>query len=209
MQHTRCESAKLKCGLARVKWRNEDVEKLRISLVLSSNLALHDDFSCQFRRAMSTVKRFMGWQVGPEGGNISESNGTLTFSGGDGSHIAPCLFKEFTPKGDFEISFQLKAETLGEVLVDQAGEGFVFSFGSINMTSLQFRVVSLWLRARAGGQFLLAWHDKLCDLYGWGCNWDSFRLQWHWIQQWILITGILTRLRTGQTLRSNQTFGIH
>ncbi len=117
---------------------------------------------------------FLGWQVGPEGGKISESNGTLTFSGGDGSHLGPCLFKEFTPKGDFEISFQLKAETLGEVLVDQAGEGFVFSFGSINMTSLQFRVVSLWLRARAGGQFLLAWHDKLCDLYGWGCNWEPF-----------------------------------
>jgi PKD repeat protein len=121
------------------------------------------------------VETFQGWQVGPEGGEISESNGTLTFSGGIScAHIEPCLFKEFTPKGDFEISFQLKAETLGEVLVDQAGEGFVFSFGSINMTSLQFRVVSLWLRARAGGQFLLAWHDKLCDLYDWGCNWEPF-----------------------------------
>jgi PKD repeat protein len=42
------------------------------------------------------------------------------------------------------------------------------------MTSLQFRVVSLWLRARAGGQFLLAWHDKLCDINGWDCNWEPF-----------------------------------
>jgi len=113
------------------------------------------------------------WQVGPGGGNVSESDGVLTMSGGDGHNIAPYLFREFSPEGDFEISFDLKAETLGEVLLDQAGEGFVFSFGNINMTS-QDRVGSFWLRARAGGQFLLAWHDDLCDLYGWGCNWEPF-----------------------------------
>jgi outer membrane protein assembly factor BamB len=115
-----------------------------------------------------------GWQVGPEGGEVTESNGTLTFSGGDGTHIAPCLYKEFKPTSDFEVSFQLKAETLGEVIVNEAGEGFTFSFGDINMTSQEFHVVSLWERARAGGQFLLAWHDKQCDIYGWGCNWQPF-----------------------------------
>ncbi len=120
------------------------------------------------------VDTFEGWQMGNEGGHMSESNGTLTLSGGDGSHLGPCLFKEFTPQGDFEVSFQLKAETLGEVLLDQAGEGFVFSFGNISITTLQFHVVSFWLRARAGGQFLLGWHDQLCDINGWGCNWEPF-----------------------------------
>jgi hypothetical protein len=30
------------------------------------------------------------------------------------------------------------------------------------------------LRARAGGQFLLVWHDQLCDQNGWACNWEPF-----------------------------------
>ena len=30
------------------------------------------------------------------------------------------------------------------------------------------------LRGRAGGQFLLVWHDELCDQYGWACNWEPF-----------------------------------
>ena len=118
---------------------------------------------------------FLGWQVGPGGGHISESNGTLTFSANDvlpGKE--PSLFKEFTPKGDFEISFQLKAETLGEILLDQAGEGFVFSFGKVNITYQEFHIVSLWLRARAGGQFLLDWHDDHCDFNGWQDNWVPF-----------------------------------
>jgi PKD repeat protein len=118
---------------------------------------------------------FLGWQLGPGGGHISESNGTLIFSANDvlpGKE--PSLFKEFTPKGDFEISFQLKAETLGEVLLDQAGEGFSFLFGNIDIPSQQFHIVSLNMRARAGGQFLLNWHDNISDLNGWQGQWIPF-----------------------------------
>jgi PKD repeat protein len=115
-----------------------------------------------------------GWQVGPWGGSFSESTCTFTLSGGDGTHIGPCAVKEFKPKTDFELSFQLKAETLGEVLVNEAGEGFGLSFGKINVTSWKFHVVTIDLRARAGGQFVMDWHDALCDQYGWDCNWEPF-----------------------------------
>lgn len=30
------------------------------------------------------------------------------------------------------------------------------------------------MRARAGGQFLLVWHDDLCDENNWVCNWEPF-----------------------------------
>ncbi len=114
------------------------------------------------------------WRRGPEGGQISEYNGILTMSGGDGRHIPPCLFRDFTPSGDFEISFDLKAETLGEVILDQAGEGFTLCFGHLDKDSEEFRSAGFWCRARAGGQFLLAWHDALCDRYGWQGNWEPF-----------------------------------
>ena len=117
---------------------------------------------------------FQDWRRGPEGGQISESNGVLTMSGGDGRHIPPCLFRDFTPSGDFEISFDLKAETLGEVLLDQAGEGFTLCFGHLDKASEEFRSAGFWCRARSGGQFLLAWHDDLCDRFGWQGNWEPF-----------------------------------
>ncbi len=115
------------------------------------------------------------WQEGPlKGGTISESDGILTMSGGNGHDIPPCLYRDFRPASDFEVTFDLKAETLGEVILDQAGEGFVFSFGDMNLTSQEDHVAGFWCRARAGGQFLLAWHDALCDQYGWQCNWEPF-----------------------------------
>ena len=114
------------------------------------------------------------WRLGPEGGRISESDGILIMSGGDGCHIPPCLFRDFTPSGDFEISFDLKAETLGEVILDQAGEGFTLCFGHLDKASQEFRSAGFWCRARSGGQFLLAWHDDLCDKYGWQGNWEPF-----------------------------------
>ncbi len=117
---------------------------------------------------------FQDWRRGPEGGRVSESNGVLTMSGGDGRHIPPCLFKDFKPSGDFEISFDLKAETLGEVLLDQAGEGFTLCFGHLDKASEEFRSAGFWCRARSGGQFLLAWHDDLCDRFGWQGNWEPF-----------------------------------
>jgi hypothetical protein len=116
------------------------------------------------------------WQVGPpKGGQVSEANGVLTMSGGNGHDVSPCLYRDFKPTNDFEISFDLKAESLGEVLLDQAGEGFVFSFGKINVTSSQDdRAAGFWMRARGGGQLLLCWHDNLCDQYGWQSNWQPF-----------------------------------
>ncbi len=118
---------------------------------------------------------YLGWQVGPEqGGKISVSNSILTLAGGNGHDLGPCLYREFKPQTDFEFSFDLKAETLGDVVLDQAGEGYVFSFGALNLSTKEFHVVSFWLRARAGGQFLLAWHDQLCDDNGWECNWKPF-----------------------------------
>ncbi len=115
------------------------------------------------------------WQVIPAtNGAVSEASGILSMSGGNGHDIPPYMYRDYKPASDFEVSFDLKAETLGEVLLDQAGEGFVFSFANIDITSSQDHVFSFWCRARAGGQFLLAWHDALCDQYGWDCNWEPF-----------------------------------
>jgi PKD repeat protein len=114
-----------------------------------------------------------GWQVADTGGQASESNGTFTLSGDDRA-AGPSLYREFRPETDFELSLQLKAETLGEVHLDPAGagEGFGFSLGTNN--TAPSHGVGIELRARAGGQFLLVWHDDLCDRYGWGCNWEPF-----------------------------------
>ena len=41
----------------------------------------------------------------------------------------PYLVREFNPTGDFEVSLDLKAETLGEVSRDPMGAGEGFNFG--------------------------------------------------------------------------------
>jgi hypothetical protein len=104
-----------------------------------------------------------GWEKWLEGGSVSESDGILTLSGGNGNDVPPCLLKPFKPTGDFEISFDLKTETLGEVLLDQAGEGFTLAFGNVSKPQVDRSLVTFWLRGRAGGQFLLMWHDKNGD----------------------------------------------
>ena len=110
------------------------------------------------------------WQVGPsEGGRVSESNGTLTFSG-DERAAGPTLYKEFRPENDFEISFQLKAATLGEVDRDPngAGEGLIlFLWPSTDFAAPTG--VAFEMRARGGGQFLLDRHDN-----AWAWDWTPF-----------------------------------
>jgi hypothetical protein len=110
------------------------------------------------------------WQVGPpEGGKISESNGILTLSG-DERAAGPCLYREFRPENDFEISFQLKAATLGEVDRDPqgAGEGFIlYLWPSTNLAAQTG--VAFEMRARGGGQFLLDRHDD-----AWAWDWTPF-----------------------------------
>ncbi len=117
------------------------------------------------------AENFGGWQITDAGGKFTESNGVLTFSG-DERALGPKVFREFKPQGDFEIAFQLKAETLGEVIVDQAGEGFGLSVVS-NITG-PYRGIGVGIRARAGGQFELTWYNKPCEVYGWGCEWVPF-----------------------------------
>ena len=114
-----------------------------------------------------------GWQVKDTGGHASESDGMITLSG-DERAAGPNLYREFKPQTDFEVTFQLKAETLGEVHRDPAGAGEGFGFGFGTGLAPKSPGAAFELRARAGGQFLLVWHDDLCDRYGWDCNWIPF-----------------------------------
>jgi hypothetical protein len=113
-----------------------------------------------------------GWQQ-TNGGNVYLEDGVLTLSG-DESCPGPYLVREFNPEGNFEFSLDVKAETLGEVSRDPMGAGEGFQFGFFANLSYPQPGFYFEMRARAGGQFLLVWHDDLCDLNGWGCNWDPF-----------------------------------
>jgi hypothetical protein len=115
-----------------------------------------------------------GWHVASNGGIYTETDGVITFSGDE--YIAgPSLIREFEPpQDDFEVSLDLKAETLGEVSRDPMGAGEGFSFGFTANYAQPQPGIHFEMRARAGGQFLLVWHDDLCDMYDWGCNWEPF-----------------------------------
>ncbi len=113
-----------------------------------------------------------GWNHTNDG-VYSEEKGVITLSG-DESCPGPYLVREFKPTGDFEVSLDLKAETLGEVNRDPMGAGEGFNFGFFVNYSCPQPGVYFELRARAGGQFLLVWHDNLCDQNGWDCNWEPF-----------------------------------
>jgi hypothetical protein len=115
------------------------------------------------------VETVQGWQVDSSGGFVSESNGVITLAGDDRS-AGPLLYREIPPQSDFEISLQIKAATLGEVSRDPqgAGEGFALML----RPSTDFSAptgVNFELRARGGGQFLLARHNNL-----WPWDWTPF-----------------------------------
>ncbi len=145
-------------------------QKKMFALLFMAALIVTLGASCFEAKA---VRTFGEWQVTTEGGVCTEEDGVITLSG-DERLPGPYLVREFNPEDDFEISLDLKAETLGEVSRDPmgAGEGFNFGFCA-NYTQPQPGVY-FEMRARAGGQFLLVWHDNLCDQYGWGCNWEPF-----------------------------------
>ncbi|XHH07577.1 MAG: hypothetical protein ACFCUE_08295 [Candidatus Bathyarchaeia archaeon] len=128
---------------------------------------------CLFNSNGVSAETFDGWQHTNSGGVVSEEDGVLTLSG-DERKPGPYLVREFNPEGDFEFSLDVKAETLGEVSRDPMGAGEGFQFGFFANLSQPQPGFYFELRARAGGQFLLVWHDDICDLNGWGCNWDPF-----------------------------------
>jgi hypothetical protein len=114
-----------------------------------------------------------GWQVAVGNVDYNQSNGILKLSGDD-LYPGPTIYKEISPQTDFEFSLQVKAETLGEVSRDPAGEGFTIALLS-NASMFGTAVgVNFEFRARGGGQFLVMRHNDLCDFYGWGCDWTPF-----------------------------------
>lgn len=117
----------------------------------------------------------LGWQVMPGGGNVSESDGVITLSGNEQA-AGTTLYTSIAPASDFEISMQVKAETLGQVNSDPqgAGEGFLIMLRPNSSVFSQPIGMNLELRGRGGGQFLVTRHDTLCDMYGWYCDWTPF-----------------------------------
>jgi len=114
------------------------------------------------------------WHVTSDGGVYSETDGVLTFSG-DEFAAGPTLYKEFEPpQDDFEVSIDLKAETLGEINRDPLGAGEGFGFGFTANYAQPHPGIHFQMRARAGGQFLLVWPAGLSDNYGLEYDWRPF-----------------------------------
>ncbi len=146
-------------------------EKLAVCIILILSIT-----SLSVLTTSTSASDFQMWQLVPGNEKISEVDGVLTISSlhSQNGAITPYMFREFNPKSDFEISFDMKAETLGEVIYDQAGEGFVFGFGDMNFNTQMFHSMCFWLRARAGGQFLLCWHSEACERQGLAYDWVPF-----------------------------------
>jgi hypothetical protein len=116
-----------------------------------------------------------GWTVMPGGGDFSESDGVITLSG-NSQAAGTTLYTSISPQSDFEISMDVKAETLGQVNRDPAGagEGFLLMLRPDSSMFSQAIGMNLEMRGRGGGQFLVTRHDSLCDMYGWQCDWTPF-----------------------------------
>jgi hypothetical protein len=145
------------------------LQKKLFTLILITTLLVTLSLTCFTAQASRT---FGDWTVG-DYGVCTEENGVITLAG-DENVPGPYLFREVNPEVDFEISLELKAETLGEVSRDPMGAGEGFNFGFCVTPSVPQPGFYFEMRARAGGQFLLVWRDHLCDLNGWGCNWEPF-----------------------------------
>jgi hypothetical protein len=96
---------------------------------------------------------FLGWQVDDGAGSYSEADGVIVLTN-DSPLRALSLYREFKPQTGFEISLQVKAETLGEVNVDPlgAGEGFAWGFGTDREWPSYH--IAVEIRGRSGGQFV-------------------------------------------------------
>jgi hypothetical protein len=113
--------------------------------------------------------------VAENGGNYSESGGIITLSGNE-EFAGTTLYRNIFPQTDFEISLQVKAETLGEVHRDPngAGEGFLIMLRPNASVFGALIGVNFELRARGGGQFLVNRHNSVADAYGWPYDWTPF-----------------------------------
>jgi hypothetical protein len=118
---------------------------------------------------------FSGWQI-PDAGSYSDSKGVITLS--YDSPAGTTLYTYISPQTDFEISLQVKAETLGEVNIDPpgggeagAGEGFMVLLRP-NASVFGIAIgINFEFRARGGGQFLVLRHNNIADYYGWPYDW--------------------------------------
>jgi hypothetical protein len=155
------------------------VKNAVLALLLTALLA--SVFLGSFVRDAS-AETFVGWQVyegpygelGQYGGAYSESDGIITFEGDDRA-AGPSMYKEISPETDFEVSLDVKAETLSAVggpLSGGSGEGFrlMINNAAVNATA----GINFELRGRNGGEFWMAWHNPRCDYYGWGCDIAAF-----------------------------------
>lgn len=123
----------------------------------------------------ASAATFQGWQVVDNSGDYAESGGVITLSG-DEEFAGTTLYRDIFPQTDFEVSLQVKAETLGEVHRDPngAGEGFLIMLRP-NVSLLgTAKGINFELRARGGGQFLVLRHNSVADAYGWPYDWTPF-----------------------------------
>lgn len=121
---------------------------------------------------------FNGWQI-PDAESCSDSDGVITLS--YDSPVGTTLYTYISPQTDFEISLQVKAETLGEVNIDPpgggvagAGEGFMLLLRPNASVFDKAIGINFEFRARGGGQFLVLRHNDLADAYGWPYDWTPF-----------------------------------
>lgn len=116
-----------------------------------------------------------GWTVMSGWGNVSETDDILTFSGND-QVAGAILYTYISPQSDFDISIDVKAETLGQVNRDPsgAGEGFMILLRPNASVFNEPIGINFEFRARGGGQFLVTRHNTLCDIYNWQCDWTPF-----------------------------------
>jgi len=126
----------------------------------------------------AAAETFLGWQVAEGtylapytyGGAYSESNGIITLMPDDRA-AGPTLCKDFSPKTDFEISLQVRAETLsptGGPLSGGSGEGLRLMLQDKGVNPS--KGINLEVRGRNGGEFWMVYRSARCDIYGWECD---------------------------------------
>ena len=121
------------------------------------------------------AETLQGWQIAENSGNYAETDGVITLSGNEQS-AGTTLYRDILPQTDFEISLQVKAETLGEVHLDPqgAGEGFLILLRPNASLFGEAIGINFELRARGGGQFLVLRHNSVADTYSWPYDWTPF-----------------------------------
>jgi hypothetical protein len=121
------------------------------------------------------AETLQGWHIAENSGNYAETDGVITLSGNEQS-AGTTLYRDILPQTDFEISLQVKAETLGEVHADiqGAGEGLAIMLRPNASIFGKAIGINFELRARGGGQFLVLRHNSVADTNGWPYDWTPF-----------------------------------